>query len=436
MGTELLTVLAFLLANGLFAGAEIAILTVRKTRLRELIRRRDRRALAIKKLRDDPERFLATVQICITTAGTAAAAFGGARLEHSLAQVFQQVGLGHGASLFTVIVMIVFLELVVGELVPKSLALRYSDRYSFLTARPLLLLSQLMRPLVWLLTVVSNFVLRFVGDKTTFTEARLSRDELQQLVEEAAKTGSVDPRASEIASRALGFGEVTVAEVMVPRTRVVALRRGAPPEEVQRVILEEGHSRMPVYDGSIDNIVGYVVARDVLALAWEKGLVVLEDILRPPHKVPESTRALDLLREMQRRRIQMAVVVDEQGGVSGLVTTEDLIEELVGDIMSEDDVPEQFFTREPAGTILVQGWASVRKVNRDLHLDLPVGKDRTTIAGLCMSLAEAIPQAGERLTTDNGTVLEVIEASPRRVRRVRIHPVANHPDEAETELEA
>ena len=127
---------------------------------------------------------------------------------------------------------------------------------------------------------------------------------------------------------------------------------------------------------------------------------MLEDILRPPHQVPEATRALDLLREMQRRRTQIALVVDDHGGLSGLVTTEDLIEELVGDIMSEDDVPEQYFTREPAGTILVQGWAAVRKVNRDLHLDLPVGKDRTTIAGLCMALAQAIPQAGEKLTTD------------------------------------
>ncbi|CAN5774003.1 hypothetical protein BH11MYX2_BH11MYX2_25010 [soil metagenome] len=215
---------------------------------------------------------------------------------------------------------------------------------------------------------------------------------------------------------------------MVPRNRVVALHRRASAEEIQRAILEEGHSRMPVYDGTIDNIVGYVVARDVLALSWQKGLLVLEDILRPPHKVPESTRALDLLREMQRRHTQMSVVVDENGGLSGLVTSEDLIEELVGDIMSEDDVAEQFFTREPGGTILVQGWAAVRKVNRDLHLDLPVGKDRTTIAGLCMSLAQAIPQAGEKLPTDNGTILEVIESSPRRVRRVRIHPVA-HPDD-------
>ena len=430
MGTDLLIVLALLMTNGIFAGAEIAILSVRKTRLAEFIRRRDKRALAVKSLRDNPERFLSTVQICITTAGTAAAALGGARLEHDLLPHFQAVGLGTVTALVVVIVLITFLEVVIGELVPKSLALRYADRYSFIMGRPLVIISKVMRPVIWSLTAVSNLFLRFFGDKTTFTEARLSRDELQQLVEEAAKTGSVDPRASEIASRALGFGEVTVAEVMVPRTRVVAIRRGAPPEEVQRAILEEGHSRMPVYDGSIDNIVGYVVARDVLALAWEKGLVVLEDILRPPHKVPESTRALDLLREMQRRRTQMAVVVDDHGGLSGLVTTEDLIEELVGDIMSEDDVPEVFFTREPAGTILVQGWASVRKVNRDLHLDLPVGKDRTTIAGLCMSLAQAIPQAGERLTTDNGTVLEVIEASPRRVRRVRIHPVAMFDEEA------
>lgn len=424
MGTDLLIVVALLTVNGIFAGAEIAILSVRKTRLGEYIRRRDKRALAVKSLRDNPERFLSTVQICITTAGTAAAALGGSRLEHDILPWAEAIGLGSVTALAVVVVMITFLEVVIGELVPKSLALRYADRYSFIMARPLLFIAQLLRPVVWLLAAVSNLFLRFFGDRTTFTETRLSRDELQQLVEEAAKTGSVDPRASEIASRALGFGEVTVAEVMVPRTRVVALRRGAPPEEVQQAILEEGHSRMPVYDGSIDNIVGYVVARDVLALAWEKGLVVLEDILRPPHKVPESTRALDLLREMQRRRTQMAVVVDDHGGLSGLVTTEDLIEELVGDIMSEDDVPEQFFTREPSGTILVQGWASVRKVNRDLHLDLPVGRDRTTIAGLCMSLAQAIPQAGERLTTDNGTVLEVIEASPRRVRRVRIHPVA------------
>ncbi|HVK74552.1 MAG TPA: hemolysin family protein [Kofleriaceae bacterium] len=424
--TELLVILALTLANGVFAGAEIAILSVRKTRLSEFIRRRDRRALAVKQLRDHPERFLATVQIGITVVGTAAAAFGGAAVALIIADLLRSAGVGEAAdevAFGLVIAFVSFLNLVLGELVPKSIALRFSDSYAFAIARPLLALSYAMRPLVWFLTMCSNAVLRLFGDRTTFTEARLSRDELQELVEEAAKTGSVDPRASEIASSALEFEAVTVAEVMVPRTRVVALRRGAPAEEVQRVILEEGHSRMPVYDGNLDNIVGYVVARDVLALAWEKGLILLEDIIRPPYVVGERTRALDLLREMQRRRVQMAVITDEHGGLAGLATIEDLIEELVGDIFSEDDKPESFVVREPQGTAVVLGYAPVRKVNRALDLDLPVGADRTTIAGLCMSLAQAIPQAGERLTTEDGTVLEIVEASPRRVRKVRIHPV-------------
>ncbi len=426
---DFLLIFILILANGLFAGAEIAVLSVRKTRLQEFVRRGDRRALAVKALRDKPERFLATVQIGITLVGTAAAAIGGAAFAASLSVVLRGADVEYAdqIALIVAVLLISFLELVLGELVPKSLALRYSDSYSFLVGRPLLGLSYLMRPLVWFLTACSNVFLRMFGDQTTFTETRLSRDELQQLVEEAAKTGSIDPRASEIASRALGFGETMVAEVMVPRTRVVALRRGAPPEEIQRVILEEGHSRMPVYDGSIDHIVGYVVARDVLALSWEKGLVVLEDILRPPYVVSGSTKALDLLREMQRRRVQMAVVTDEHG-LAGLITIEDLIEELVGDIFSEDDAPQSLVLREPEGTAVVQGWAPVRKVNRELHLDLPVGADRTTIAGLCMSLAQAIPEAGERLTTEDGTVLEIVEASLRRVRKVRIHPVPHRGD--------
>jgi putative hemolysin len=260
MGSELLIIIGLMLANGLFAGAEIAILSIRKTQLTEFVRRRDRRALALKSLRDQPERFLATVQIGITVVGTAAAAFGGAKMALSFIPVCQALGFGSYSdevAFGTVIAIISVLELVLGELIPKSLALRYSDQYAFFVARPMLSLARIMRPLVWFLTALSNLVLRFFGDRTTFTEARLSKDELQELVVQAAKTGSVDPRASEIASRALGFGEVSVAEVMVPRNRVVAMRRGAPSEEVQRVILEQGHSRMPVYDGNMDNIVGY-----------------------------------------------------------------------------------------------------------------------------------------------------------------------------------
>jgi putative hemolysin len=284
------------------------------------------------------------------------------------------------------------------------------------------MLARLARPVVWLLTACSNLVLRMFGDRTSFTETRLSRDELQLLVEEAAKTGSLDPHASEIASRALGFGDLSVADIMVPRTRIVSLRKAAPLEELRRVILEEGHSRMPVHEGDVDSIVGYVVARDVLALGWDSDILVLEDILRPLYAVAALTPALDVLRELQRRRIQMAVVTDEDGGTAGLVTIEDLVEELVGEIFSEDEMPQELAVREPAGTILVPGWAPLRKLVRELKIDLPIGKHSTTVAGLCMALALAIPQAGARLTAPGGTVLEVVEASPRRVRKVRIHP--------------
>src|SRR5688572_12612676 len=174
MGMDILICVAFMVGNGLFAGSEIAILSVRTTRLREFIRRRDKRALAIKTLRDNPERFLATVQVAITMFGTAASVYGGAYIEPMIAERLQQIGLGHKTSFVLVIIMIVYIELVIGELVPKSLALRYSDRYSFFVARPLVLMSMMFRPIIWLLTACSNLVLRFFSDKTTFTETRLS----------------------------------------------------------------------------------------------------------------------------------------------------------------------------------------------------------------------------------------------------------------------
>ncbi|MCA9679518.1 MAG: HlyC/CorC family transporter [Kofleriaceae bacterium] len=414
-----------ILLNGLFAGTEIAVLSVRATRLRERVAGRDRRAIAVEALRAHPERFLATVQIGITVVGSTAAAFGGANLARDLAPILAHAGLGSHAqdvAMVVVVASIAFLSLVLGELVPKSLALRYADGYAFALARPMLWLARAARPLVWFLTACSNLVLRVFGDRTSFTESRMSREELRLLVEDAARAGAVDPRSSAIASRALAYDEVTVAELMVPRERIVALRRDIPADLLRRVLLEEGHSRMPVYQGSLDGIVGYVIARDLLSVAWGDGLIVLDDILRPAYVVPETTRGAVVLREMQARRIQMAIVVDEHGAVTGLVTIEDLVEELVGDIIGEHDRPEDVVQCEPTGTALVPGWAPIRKVNRALDTRLPTGRDSRTIAGLCMSIALAIPAAGARLRAPDGTVLEVVDASARRVRLVRVHP--------------
>lgn len=424
MLTELLVILVLILANGLFAGGEIALLSVRKSRIKELVESGDRRALAIKWLREQPETLLATVQIGITVVGAAAAAFGGAAVAARLAGVLLDLGVGRASDeiAFALIVALVsYLSLVVGELVPKSLGLRYAERYALFFARPLVGIAWLLRPLIRFLTASSNVVLRVFGDRTSFAEARLSPEELQHLVEEATKTGSLDPQAGEIASRAFDFGELTVGEVMVPRHKIVALPNTAPPDEIKRLLLEEGHGRMPVYEGSIDNIVGYVIAKDVLALAWEGPLIVLHDITRPVTFVPESVRAIDLLRRMQRSRTQLAIVVDDQGTVAGLVTTEDLVEELVGDIFDEHEQPIEQVKREADGSALVLGGAHVRDVNRELGIELPEGESFSTIAGLCIELAGWIPKTGTKLETKDGIVLEVVEATPRRVRSVRVH---------------
>lgn len=425
MVAELLILLALVLANGLFAGAEIAVLTVAKANVQQRASQRDRHALAVLALRDQPERFLATVQIGITVVSAAAAAFGGASIARDLTPHLEAVfgDTAHEVAMIIVVASIAFLSIVLGELVPKSLALRYANGYAFLIGRPLLSLSRVMRPLVWFLTACSNVVLRLFGDQTSFTEARMSRDELRQLVDEATKAGSVDVRSGEIATRALEFGDVMVAEVMVRYDKIVAVPRNAPPEEIQRLLLEEGHSRMPVYEDNLDHIVGYIVARDVLALTWEKNLIAVEDIVRPLVAVPLAARISAVLREMQARRVQIAVVVDEHGGTAGIVTIEDLIEELVGDIFGEHDLPEETVRVDPDGSALVPGWFPTRKVNRVLNTTLPIARESTTIAGLCMVLALAVPSIGSVLRATDGTTLEIVDASPRRVRTVRIRPL-------------
>lgn len=423
------------LVNGIFAGSEIAVVSLRKTRLRELVDAGSGAARAVQYLRDRPERFLATVQIGITVIGATASAFGGATFARHLEPVIQRAPwVGAWASeisLGIVIAFVSYLSLVLGELVPKSLALRISEKYSLVVGRPLVALSTFARPLVWFLTMSSNVVLRVFGDKTNFIESRLSSEELQQLVGEAAKAGTVHPHAGEIAARALTFGELTAADVMVPRNRVVAISMDVNQQQLRQILLEETHTRMPVYEGTVDNVVGYLSIKDVIAFAWEQKLIVLHDLIRPAYFVPEVKPAVDLLQDMQRLRHPLAIVVDEQGGLAGIVTLEDLIEELVGEIFSEHEgqVPEPI-KKEADGSFVVLGNVPLRDVNRQLGLDLPEEGDWTTVAGLCLALATKIPAVGEKVTVPNGVIIEVVDASPRRIRSVRLRPAAPEVDPA------
>jgi putative hemolysin len=400
---------------------------MRKTRIQTLLEEQRPGAISLATLRQTPERFLATVQIGITVVGTAAAAFGGSRLAAQLAGTLKDVGpvaaYASQVALALVVAVVSYLSLVLGELVPKSLALRSGEAYALLVAKPLLALSWLARPLVWMLTASSNLVLRPFSDRTTFTEARLSREELQQIVDEAARTGALDEHTSELASRALEFHGLTAGDVMIPRNKIVALPASASHEEIKRCLLEQRRSRMPVYDGPFDNVVGYLTAKDILPLAWEGGLIVLRDVLRPVHVVTEAMPATELLQLMRRERQRLAIVMDEHGSVAGLVTFEDLVEELVGEVFSEHERTVDAIVREPGGSFLVRGDVPLRDINRELELELQARETIATIGGLCISLTGGvIPQRGARLAANDGVVLEVLGASARTVRRVRVLP--------------
>ena len=421
---ELTVIVALVLANGLFAGAEIALVSVRATRLEELAEQGVRAAKAALALKQQPERLLATVQVGITVIGATAAAIGGASIAKMLAPVLAELpwlaAYADELALGIVVAGVSYLSIVLGELVPKSLALRGSERYALFIARPLLALSTLVKPVVSLLTLSSNVVLRPFGDRTNFSETHYTTEEIHQLVEEAKESGSLHPHAADIAQRALEFPELTAAEVMVPRHEVFMLQRNTPMSEVHRVLIQRPHTRVPVYDETPEEIVGYVNIKDLATRGWEQSEMTLDDVLRPPYFVPTSKAAADLFTEMQKKRLPLAMVIEEQGGLAGIVTLEDLIEELVGDIVTEHAREPKGYTRDRDGAWQVAGTVPVRDLNRELDLNLPEEGDYHTVAGLFIHLAGHIPKAGEKQRLPDGVELEVLDASPRRIRTLRV----------------
>jgi putative hemolysin len=425
MLVEILIVLALILANGVFAGAEIAVVAQRRTRVLELVEDGRPGAGALLGLRENMERFLATVQVGITVVGATAAAFSGAsianRLHPWLARVDWLAPYAEEVAFGIVVAAVSYLSIVLGELVPKSLALRASEQYALLLAGPLQLLAWLTRPLIRLLTASSNLLLRPFGDRTTFTEARHSAAEVMQIVDEAMQAGTVHHTAGEIATRALELPDLAVADVMIPRKDVVSISRAATLDELRATLLEHRYSRLPVYDRDLDEIVGYVSLKDLVGLMLKGEEIALDAVLRPVSFVPETQRAVDLLRDMRVRRVPFGVVVDELGTMAGIVTLEDVLEELVGDIYSEHaGAVHEPIRREGPGTVLVVGSVPVREVNRALDLELPEDGDYTTMAGLCTALAGRIPAPGDVVELPRGVRLEVLDASPRRVRGLRL----------------
>jgi putative hemolysin len=417
-------IFVLLLGNGFFSGGEIAIISARRSRVDALVEEGSKAASRVKALQDDMDRFLATVQIGVTVCGTLAGVLGGLFATRYLEPAIASWGLPPlvpGAVVAGGIVglSIVYVELVLGELVPKALALRYTDTIALLVSAPFRAMERASRWLVRFLAASTRVVLRLFGIRDAGPRTFVSEEEIKHMVREGRQQGVLDQTEMEIIHSVFEFTDTPVRKVMVPRPKVFALDVNTPPGEVGSLIVESGFSRIPVYDETIDNVVGVVYIKDALRLMERRQPVVIRKILQPAHLVPETKKVGELLKELQKRRTHMALVVDEHGSVSGLVTLEDLIEEIVGEIQDEYDWEERPVEKLRDGSMVVEGTVSAAEL-RDAHeIPLPESGEFATIAGFMLERLGSMPKGGEVVSL-GGWRFTVVDVERNRISKVKI----------------
>jgi putative hemolysin len=423
----ILAILLCLLGNGFFSGSEIALLSIRKSRVEELIQRGSRAARWVKDLKADPDTFLATAQIGVTFMGTLAGVLGGylAKLyiEPALDRMPLSQAIGTAVEATAIVgAGIVFVELILGELVPKALALRFTDTVALVVAGPIRLMARLSHPLVVFLKLCTRAVLRLLGVKDAGHRTFVSEEEIKHLVTEGREQGVLDKTEEELIHSVFEFSDTPVKRVMVPRPKIFALDANTPPEEVEHAIVESGFSRIPVYDGSIDNVVGVIYVKDTLRLLEKRQPVVLRKILHPMLFVPETKKVGGLLKELQKRRSHIAIVIDEHGSVTGLVTLEDLLEQIVGEIQDEYDWEERPVERLRDGSLVVDGTLSAEVLRLGHHIPIPESEEFDTVAGFMLNTLGAVPRGGEAVTVGDYR-MTVVDVEKNRISKVKVEKV-------------
>ncbi|MFN5677860.1 MAG: hemolysin family protein, partial [Roseiflexaceae bacterium] len=367
MGEELTLIVALILANGIFAGTELAMVSARRGRLQQKADDGSQGATAALALQDDPNRLLSTVQVGITVISTLTGVFGGAKIAETLIPLISVIpyvaSYADTVALALVVLIISYLSLVLGELVPKRLALQHAEWIAVRMAVPMTLMAKLSRPLVWLLTLSTELLLKLAGQRDTNNSA-VTEDDIRQLVREGTQSGAVEHHEREIIEGVFGLGERTVRQVMTPRTDVYALEANATIGETVDAMLESGYSRAPVYEKDLDHVVGVVHARDVLRLVRSGDLTApVKQAMRTPWFIPEQSRAATLLGLFKKNQQHLAIVVGELGTVEGIITLEDIMEEIVGDIADEyDDAASPTIVRREDGSYLVDGTTPIDDV--------------------------------------------------------------------------
>lgn len=428
---EVLIVFFFILTNAFFVIAEYALVTVRKTRLEELDQQGNQAAWWAKRALSDPVRLIATVQLGVTLSGLALGWIGEPALADLLDQLFGNIlpsvekRLASGLASGLAFGVITFLLVVFGELVPKAVALRYAEQAALVLAAPLVYLQKVFQPFVWILNGSANFLLNFLGIRAgNQQESALSVEELRMMIAASTEQGVFQEEQGEMVEAIFDLGQQLVRQVMIPRTEMVAVEAETTLPQIIQLTSESGYTKFPVYDDSLDQIIGIVHLKDLLPamLSPERQDLTARMLAREALFVPETLTVRDLLKRFRTARQHIAIVMDEFGGTGGLVTLEDLMEEIVGEVSDPFDRTAPAFIVQPDGSILIDGMTLIEDVNERLGLDLS-DPHYDTIAGFVLGKLGRIPQVNDTVES-NGVRIRVDAMDGLRVARLVLERIA------------
>ena len=413
---ELVGVGVLILLNAFFVAAEYGLVTARRTRIIELHHDGNRRARDVLRITSDPPRFIAAMQLGVTLTSLGIGALG----EHALSKAFD-AWVATALAIAIAYLLLTFFHVVIGELVPKAVALGHSEGTALIVSAPVRGFFILARPLIWVLQRATEVVLRVLGQEPPGAEDEVhSEAELRMLVSQSTEHGEIEEQEQEMLYKVFDFADKKASDVMVPRPEVVALSIDLPPEECLEAVMDAPFTRYPVYRGDLDEIVGILHVRDLFHALRDRGMaqVEIEDIVRPAHIVPETKDLAALLTEFRRTNQHMSVVVDEYGEMEGIVTLEDLLEEIVGEIEDEFDLPDESIEQVDDDTIRIDGTFPIDDFNERFHTDLPA-EDYHTMAGFVFGLLGRAPEVGDDISHD-GMRFDVLEVDGSRIEKLAV----------------
>ncbi|MBC6606492.1 HlyC/CorC family transporter [Hymenobacter sp. BT188] len=438
MALNILLTILLVLANGFFVAAEFAIVKVRASQIDIRAQEGNRFAKVTQGILAHLDAYLSATQLGITLASLGLGWIGEGVVSQIIIAFMELVGiqadpeLAHRIALPTSFAVITVLHIVFGELAPKSLAIQRPETVSLFVALPMQFFYFVFRPFIWVLNGLSNFFLKLIGVTPIHGSEVHTAEELRMLLDQSKQSGEIQDSEHELIENVFQFNDRMVKQIMVPRTKIAAIDINAPQDEVLETVYSEGYSRIPVYEGSIDNIVGILYVKDLLQLIRRNESVELAKIMRPAYFVPETKKINRLLRQFQRKHMHIAIVSDEFGGVSGIVTIEDIIEELVGEIQDEYDNEVPVVEKVSADEYRVNTSTAISDANEYLPYPLPEGDDYETVGGLLNMIYGNIPEVNDVAVVDNYE-FRVLKRSRRAVELVQLRVITTAEREAEAD---